>query len=102
MLLRCSAEPPQRVLQSLRQCHIALATEHHTGVLITREDEPEVIKPMAQHDARDCNAKLTRIGEVRQAKMARRMLLAEDHIPLGSPRVLAMRACVVPACVECW
>src|SRR6266404_2770538 len=83
MLLRRPAEPPQRVLQSLRQCHIALATEHHMGMLVTGEYEPEVIEPMAQHDARDRNAKLTRIGEVRQTKMAGRMLLAKDHITLG-------------------
>src|SRR3954447_19056936 len=34
MLVRRPAEPPQRVLQSLRQFHIALATKHHMGVLI--------------------------------------------------------------------
>src|SRR5712671_6921967 len=68
MLLRRSAEPPQRVLQSFRQCHIALATEHHMGVLVAREYETEVVEPMVKHDTQDSNAKLTRIGEVRQAK----------------------------------
>src|SRR4051795_9811539 len=68
MLVRRPAEPPQRVLQSLRQCHITLATEHHMGMLVAGEYEPEVIEPMAQYNARDRDAKLTRVREVRQAK----------------------------------
>ena len=31
------------------------------GMLVTGEDEPEVIEPMAQHDPRDRNAKRTRV-----------------------------------------
>ena len=42
-------------------------------------DEP-VIEPLA----RDRDAKRAQVGEVGQAHAARRMLLAEDHIPVGT------------------
>src|SRR5258708_8819719 len=84
MLAWHSTEPPQRVLQPLRQCHIALAAEHHMGMRKAGEYEPEVVEPMVQHDTRDHNAEVARIGEVRQADTATRVLLPYDHIPLGA------------------
>src|SRR5712691_8808832 len=71
------------------------------GVLVAREYETEVVEPMLEHDTQDRNAKLTRIGEVRQTKMAGRVPGGKSP-PAQAPQVLAMRACVAPACVECW
>src|SRR5258705_12501681 len=84
VLVRYPAECPQRILQTLRQRHKALAAEHHVGMLEAREGEPEVVEPMLQHDTRDCHAERAGVGEVRQAETAGLVLLAEDHIPLGS------------------
>src|ERR1700730_5922543 len=84
MLAWHSTEPPQRVLQPRRQRHIALAAEHHMGMLKAREWQPEVVEPMVQHDTRNRNAEDARIGAVRQTKTARGVVLTEDHIPLGS------------------
>src|SRR5260370_38096603 len=54
------------------------------GMRKAREGEPEVIEPMQQRAARDGDAKAAHVGEVRQAHPARRVLLAEHHIPAGA------------------
>jgi hypothetical protein len=53
------------------------------GMLEPREWQAEVVEPVAERLARDGDAELTHIGKVRQAHPARRVLLAEDHIPAG-------------------
>ena len=62
MLAGNATKPPQRVLQSLCQCHIALAPKHHMRMLEAGERQPEVVEPMRQHGPCDLNAKFTRIG----------------------------------------
>ena len=52
------------------------------GMLEARECQPEVVEPMPQHDAGNRDAERARVGEVGQAKTARLVLLAEDHILL--------------------
>jgi hypothetical protein len=49
-------------------------------MLPARERQPEVIKPVGELDARDGDAEGIGVGEVRQALLPRRMLLAEDHV----------------------
>jgi hypothetical protein len=49
-------------------------------MLPTGERQPEVIEPVGEPDARDGDAEWIGIGEVRQALLPRRMLLAEDHV----------------------
>jgi hypothetical protein len=39
---------------------------------------------MSQNDAGDRDAECARVGEIRQAEATGLVLLAEDHIPLGS------------------
>ncbi len=75
MLLGNAAERSQRILQALGQCDEALAAEHNMGVLETRECQSEVIEPMRQRDAGNRDAERARVGEVRQAKTAGRVLL---------------------------
>src|SRR5712672_3727705 len=84
VLFRHPAQRPQRVLQAFGERHEALATEHHMGMRKAREGEPEVIEPVQQRRARDRDAKAAHVGEVRQAHPARRVLLAEHHIPAGA------------------
>jgi hypothetical protein len=45
MLQRGAAERPQRILQTLRQGHKALTTEHDVGMLPAREGQAEMIEP---------------------------------------------------------
>ncbi len=93
MLARHPAERPQRILQTLGQRDKALAAKHDVSMLEARERQPEVVEPMPQHDTSDRDAEHARVGEVGQAKPARLVLLAEDHILLGpdqrSPRAHA-------------
>jgi len=49
-----------------------------------REREPEVIEPVQERRARDRDAKRAHVGEVRQAHPARRVFLAEHHVPAGA------------------
>ena len=64
MLARCTAECPQRILQTLGQRDKALAAEHDMGMLEARERQPKVVKPMPQHDTCDRDAECARVGEV--------------------------------------
>jgi len=53
-------------------------------MLEARERQPEVIEPMTQGSTGDRDAEPARVGEVRQAEPAGRVLLAEDDVPLGA------------------
>ena len=81
VLQRHTAERPQRILQALGQHHEALAAEHNMGMLKTRECQSEVIEPMRQRHADNCDAERARVGEVGQAKTAWLVLLPEDDVP---------------------
>jgi hypothetical protein len=59
------------------------------GMLEARERQPEVVEPMIEGLTRDRDAKRPRVGKVRQAHPARRVLLAENHIPDVPPDVFA-------------
>src|ERR1700758_644647 len=84
MLLRSTAQRPQRVLQTLRQGDEALAAQHHMGVLPVREGKAEVIQPVMQRNVGDGDAKLFGVGEIRQGLLTRRMFLPEDNLSLGA------------------
>src|ERR1700731_2460216 len=84
VLLWYPTQPPQRVLQAFRERHEALAAKHNMSMLEARERQPEVIEPMIEPRARDHDPKRAHVGEVGQAHPARRVLLAEDHIPAGA------------------
>ena len=88
-LFRCDAPSarrptPQRVLQTLGQGREALAVEHDVSVFEAREDKPEVIEPMIEPLPGDGDVETAGVGEVGQSEPARLMLLAEDHVLLGS------------------
>ena len=82
VLQRCATQGPQGVLQALGQGHETLAAEHHAGMLPAGERQAEVVEPMIERHAGDGDAKRRGIGEIRQALLTRRMLLAEDHLAL--------------------
>jgi hypothetical protein len=48
MLQWGSTKRPQCVLQTLRQCHKALTTEHDMRMLPAREGQAEVIEPVIE------------------------------------------------------
>ena len=104
MLAGHAAKPPQRVLQTLRQCHIALASKHNMSMLKAGECQPEVIEPMRQHGSSNRDAKLSRIGEVRQAKATGLVYLPKDHIPLRpakcAPVAYAALQCAPDVCCD--
>jgi len=58
------------------------AAEHDVGVFEAREGQTEVIEPAVKQLASNGDAEIGDLGEVRQAHAARRMLLAEDHLPI--------------------
>jgi hypothetical protein len=62
-----------------------------------------VIEPVIKRLVRDRDAEPAHVGEVRQAHSPRRMLLAEDHIAVGTigrppPASMPGRDCSVPVC----
>ena len=84
MLLRHAAERPQRVLQALRERDEALAAEDHVGMLEAGEREAEVVEPVIERLPGERDAQLARVGEVGQCHAAGLVLLAEDHVLLGT------------------
>ena len=82
MLFGNAAERPQRVLQPFGQRDEAFAAEHDMSVFEARERQAEVIEPAVEVLAGDGDAEIGHFGEVRQSHPARRMLLAEDHLPV--------------------
>src|SRR6516164_4072233 len=83
MLQRRAAERPQRILQTLRQGHEALTTEHDMSMLPAREGQAEVIEPVIERHTDDADAVITHVGEIGQAQPTRRRLLPEDDVALG-------------------
>jgi hypothetical protein len=84
MLQGGAAERPQRILQPLGKGDEALAAEHDLGMLPAGEGQAEVIQTMIERHAGDADVAITHAGKVGQTKPARRMLLPEDHILLGT------------------
>jgi hypothetical protein len=56
VLQRGLAERPQRILQTLRQCHEALTAEHDMSMLPAREGQAEVIEPVIERHAGNADA----------------------------------------------
>jgi hypothetical protein len=54
------------------------------GVLPAREGQAEVIEPVIQRHTGDADAVFAHVGEIGQPQPARRMLLPEDDVLLGS------------------
>src|SRR5271168_391393 len=84
MLGRGATERPQRVLHAASQRRVALAAEHHLGMLPGGIRQNEVIETVRQRLAGDTDAKLGHVGEVRQALLARRVVLTEYHLARSS------------------
>ena len=53
-------------------------------MLKARERQPEVVEPVIERLTRDLDTEPTHVGEVGQAHPPRRVLLAEDHISVGT------------------
>src|SRR5262245_23375364 len=84
VLLGHPSECPQRILQTLRQRHEALAAKDDMGVLEAGECKAEVVKPMVEWLPSDGDAKLAHVGKVGKAKPAWWMLLSEDDVLFGA------------------
>ena len=84
MFLRRAAGLPQGVLQPLGQGLEALAALDHFDMLPAREGQHEVVQDVRERRVGDRDAQLAHGGEVRQATVARRMVLREEHF-LGRP-----------------
>ena len=82
MLERRTAQGPQRVLQSLRQRDKAFTAEHHLGMTPAAERQAKMVEPVLERLAGDADTEFGGGGEVRQALLPRRMLLAKDHLLL--------------------
>ena len=80
MLVRCTAERPQRVLEPLGERDIALTAEDNVGMFEARTGKPEVVEPVIEQRAGDGDAKVGHVGEVRQPHPAGFMNLAEDDL----------------------
>ena len=79
-----TAQRPQCILQAFRERHKALAAEYHMGMFEAGERQPEVVEPMIERLACDGDAEPAHVGKVRQAQPSRRMLLAKDHVAVGT------------------
>src|SRR5947209_13878737 len=78
-----AAERPQCVLQTLRQCHKALTTEHDVSMLPAREGQTEVIEPVIQRHTGNIDAVIAHVGKIGKPQPSWRMLLPEDDVLLG-------------------
>jgi hypothetical protein len=77
-------ERPQRVLQAAGQRGETLAAEHHLRMFPGGIRQDEMIETVCKRLTADPDAKIRHVGEVRQTLLARRMVLAEDHLALNS------------------
>ena len=84
MQLGHAAQRPQRILQALGKRDIALAAEHHVGVLEAREREAEVIEPVVERAAGDRHLQGGHVGEVGEPHTAWRMVLGKHHVLFGA------------------
>ena len=62
MLSRNPAERPERILQTLRQRHKALAAEHDMRMLPARK--PEMIEAVIERHAGDTDATIAHVGKI--------------------------------------
>ena len=79
MLLRRTAGLPQGVLHPPGQRLEALPALDYFDMLPAREGQHEVVQDVHERCARNRDAQLAHGGEVRQASVARRMVLREEH-----------------------
>lgn len=84
VLARHAAEGPERILEVLCERCVALATDHHGGMLPAAVGHDEVKQPMRERRAGDGDAELSGVGEVRQRHTARLGRLTEDHVARGA------------------
>ena len=83
MFTRGATQCPNCILQSFGQGHKALAAQHDMDMFEAAMGQPEVIKPMDQGLARDGDAQIGHVGEIRQAHAAGFLNLVENDLPLG-------------------
>ena len=84
VLLRGTAQRPERSLQTLGQRREALAAENHLGMPEAGPGKPEVIQHVIQLLPGNGDAESLHPGEVRQAEPARPVRLLEHDIPIGT------------------
>jgi hypothetical protein len=84
MLQGSAPERPQRILQTLGERHEAFPAKYDMGVLPAREGQAEVVEPVIERHAGDADAATAHVGEIGQPQLARRMLLPEDDVLLGT------------------
>ena len=84
VLLRGSAQLPQRRLQPLGQRREALAAEYHLGMAEAGPGQAEVIEHVVELLAGDGDAEFVHVGEVRQTDPAGLVALPEHHLLLGA------------------
>ena len=80
----------------------AFAAQHDLGMLPAGERETEVVEPMRQRLAGDGDAEAARVGEVGQALLTRRVLLAEDHVALRAMQRLPMPDAALQRAAYVW
>jgi len=98
MLMRRTADEPERVLQPFGERREALSALDHARVFPLRMSEREVIEPMREDKARHRHAQLSGIGEVRQTLRAGRMILAVNgprNLPSLGPAIFPTLAGLV-------
>jgi hypothetical protein len=79
---RDAAERPQRILQTAGQGSETLAAQHRLGMLPGGICQDKVIEAVCERLTGDADPEIHHVGEVRQALLARWMVLAEDHLTL--------------------
>ncbi len=67
---------------SLDTCREALAAEHRLGMLPAGIGEDKVVEPVGKRLPAEADGQVAHVGEVRQALLSRRMVLAEDDLAL--------------------
>ena len=94
MFARSTAQCPKGILQALGQRHETLAAQHDMDMFEAAIGQPEVIKPMDQWLARDGNAEVGHVGEIRQTHATGLVNLTENNLP---PRFTQDQRRAVPA-----
>ena len=79
VFVRHFAQILQRILQSLRQCRITLATPVHIRMGESRPRQPEVIQLVIKLAAVNRDINLVHVGEVRYSHAPRLLTQAENH-----------------------
>jgi hypothetical protein len=82
MLERHAAKGPKRILQPLGQSDEALTADHDLGMPPAAERQAKVVESVREGLAGDDDPEFGGVGEVRQALLTWRMLLAEDDLLL--------------------